>query len=151
MIRKYNEPRPLIEGSQALDIVEMLTASATADSATVLIKATAILGKEFTGAMITKDPAEKLAKLQKTLADTRALRTAASKIPDDQLTDYVWSAIGAWWKLALKYGVGAVKNPEGISSTTRNSTLAKFDMLIKFLKVEIAKTKLEVAQQSRSQ
>ena len=140
MIRNMNGLNPLHEGAQAMDIIEMLTQSAVADSATVLIRCAALLGKELTKAMVTKDSRTRLAILEKTLADTRALRTAASKIPDDGLTDYVW------WKLALKYGVGAAKNPEGISSTTRNSTLAKFDMLIKFLKVEIAKTKLEIAQ-----
>ena len=146
MIRNMNGLNPLHEGAQAMDIIEMLTQSAVADSATVLIRCAALLGKELTKAMVTQDSRTRLAILEKTLADTRALRTAASKIPDDGLTDYVWAAIGSWWKLALKYGVGAAKNPEGISSTTRNSTLAKFDMLIKFLKVEIAKTKLEIAQ-----
>ena len=145
MIRKTNGLGPLYEGSQTLDIVETLTSSAVADSTTVLIKCGAMLSKELVHAMTTRDPVDRLKILEKTLADTRALRSAASKIPDDTLTDYAWSAVCAWWSFAIKYGVGALKNHGDVGSTTRESTLAKFDLLIRFLRVEIAKTKMELS------
>lgn len=150
MIRKNAALSPSIEGSQIVSMLDSLTTNATVEADIVLIKAAAILGKELTGALTTRDPEEKLQRLNQTLADTRSFRTTASKIPDDGLTDYAWAAIGAWWKILMKYGVSAVKNPEGVSTTTRNSTLSKFDALIKFLKAEIAKTKLELAQAKRS-
>ena len=101
--------------------------------------------------MVTSDPNDKLVILQKTLTDARALRSAASNIPDDNIADYTWAAMTCWWKALFKYGLGTIQNDEGITSTTRNSTLHKFDLLIKFLKSEIAKTKLEISKSKTNQ
>lgn len=137
------------EGAQPVDIEEILTTSAVIESDKVLIRCAVLLGKEFTRAMLAMDPNERLAILEKTLKDARALRSVASKIPDDTITDYSWAMLTCWWRGAIKYGVGAIKNAEGIETTTRNSTLSKFDMLITFLKAEIARTKLEAAKQRK--
>lgn len=85
------------------------------------------------------DTKKKKDKYQEALANAKKLRTAASKIADDDVGDWIFNLFCKPWWWFLADVVGAVSSGEGIGGQARSQAVSHYDKLIKKIESEISR------------
>lgn len=117
--------------------VTALLGQSRVESTILVGKAALVFSRELSAAKFEPDKRKKLQKYKHALRSAKSLRRAATKIPADSPADHMWRIFTKpWWSSAYTYSSATVNGD--LSSINKNSTITKFDLVIRFINAQIA-------------
>ena len=135
--------RVILETSDTEDVLDLLQNS-TLESSKIVIRGSTLLAKDIARAKTEKDPQERVAKWERCLKAAKGLRAKAKEIPPDSMSDHAWRMmVQPWWSTAAEYTKAAVVD-KNVSEMNKNSTIEKFDIMIKYIEHELSVAKKKV-------